>query len=347
MISLKDIEHPFEDGGKVQQLKKINLDVEAGEVFGIIGGKGSGKSTLIRCVNLLERPNTGIVSIDKQNLSVLSQSDLRHMRSIVGLVERQPNLLQSRTVFDNIALPLKFAGFNRREIAEQVTPLLAIIGMADKQHHYPNQLSAEQQIRVSLARAVVNHPSVLLLDEFSNLVDMKATLQLIRLVKQLRNEYNLTILLTTQKMEVLKGLCDGVGVMADGNLIEQSTLIDFLLHPQSELGREFIRFHSRMDAPSAIRRHFTPKTNDDSGVPVVRLAYTGMVTAEALISHVIEAYHLRMNILQGHQEVVHQQTLHLLLSTWQGADEDIQAAFKHLRDNGLYPEVIAYVPRNY
>src|SRR5690606_25388774 len=180
MISLKDIEHPYYDGGKVQQLKKINLDVEAGEVFGIIGGKNSGKSTLLRCVNLLERPNTGIVSIDKQNLSVLSGSDLRQMRTIVGLVEREPNLLQSHTVYDNIALPLRFAGFNRREIAEQVTPLLAVIGLSDKHAAYPTELSMEQKIRVSLARAVVHHPSVLLLDEFTSLVDIKATLKLIQ-----------------------------------------------------------------------------------------------------------------------------------------------------------------------
>lgn len=232
VIQLEGISKVFRSrSGAVTVLDDISLSVRRGEIFGIIGRSGAGKSTLVRCMNMLERPSSGRVVVAGQDMTALNEKDLRAARHQIGMVFQHFNLLSSRTVYDNVALPLEIAGRDANHIRATVGPLLDMVGLADKAGQYPAQLSGGQKQRVGIARALANDPAVLLCDEATSALDPETTQSILSLLKDINSRLGLTIVLITHEMAVVKEIADRVVVLDRGHIVEQGTVSTSLRHP--------------------------------------------------------------------------------------------------------------------
>lgn len=241
MIELIKITKRFKQKNReVTALHEVSLTVPEGKIFGVIGASGAGKSTLIRCVNLLERPSSGAVIVDGQDLMLLSPSALAKERRHIGMIFQHFNLLSSRTVFDNIAFPLELDGRSRDEIKMRVEELLLLVGLNEKAHDYPASLSGGQKQRVAIARTLASNPRVLLCDEATSALDPATTKSILSLLKDINQRLNITILLITHEMKVVKHICDEVALISAGQLIEQGPVEEVFSNPKHELTREFI-----------------------------------------------------------------------------------------------------------
>ena len=221
MIEFRHVSKVFDSGKKkIDALKEINLKVEKGDIFGVIGFSGAGKSTLIRTVNLLEYPTIGEVLVEGRNLAELSQKELREAKKNIGMIFQHFNLLNSKTVFDNVAIPLLLSNKKKQEIENRVNEVLRFVGLEEKAKNYPDQLSGGQKQRVGIARALVTNPSILLCDEATSALDPQTTKSILDLLKRVNQEYKITILIITHEMEVIKEICNRVAVMEDGRVIE-------------------------------------------------------------------------------------------------------------------------------
>lgn len=256
MIRLSNVQktYPARRGGESHTaLHGINLDIAAGEIVGVIGRSGAGKSTLIRCINLLEVPTSGTITVDGTDVSTLSKRDLPLFRRQLGMVFQHFNLLSSRTVYDNIALPLELAGAGKAEIAKAVDPLLPLVGLDDKRDRYPAELSGGQKQRVGIARALSSNPKVLLCDEVTSALDPETTRQILNLLKDINKRLGLTMVVITHEMAVVKALCDRVAVMDGGVIVEEGLVDGIFANPvhattRSLLADEFIDFRAGLVA---------------------------------------------------------------------------------------------------
>ena len=238
MIKLNNITKIFTlPDKKLTALDNVSLHVPKGQICGVIGASGAGKSTLIRCVNLLERPTHGAVIIDDVDLTQLSDAELVKTRRQIGMIFQHFNLLTSRTVFENVALPLELENKSKAEIQEKTTALLALVGLSDKHNVYPANLSGGQKQRVAIARALASDPKVLLCDEATSALDPATTQSILKLLKEINRTLGITILLITHEMEVVKRICDQVAVIDKGRLIEQGTVSEIFSNPKTELAQ--------------------------------------------------------------------------------------------------------------
>ncbi len=234
-------------------LRGIDLDIAAGEIVGVIGRSGAGKSTLIRCINLLETPTSGSVIVDGTDVTKLSNRDLPLFRRQLGMVFQHFNLLSSRTVYDNIALPLELAGASKADIAAAVDPLLPLVGLEEKRDRYPAELSGGQKQRVGIARALSSSPKVLLCDEVTSALDPETTRQILNLLKDINKRLGLTMVVITHEMAVVKALCDRVAVMDGGVIVEEGLVDGIFANPvhdttKSLLADEFVEFRAGQDS---------------------------------------------------------------------------------------------------
>src|SRR4051795_8806083 len=226
---------------EVTALDGVDLSVREGEVYGVVGRSGAGKSTLIRCVNLLERPTSGTVEVAGRDLTALAGRgpragrELRQARSRIGMVFQHFNLLSSRTVQDNVELPLEILGTSGKERSRKALELLDLVGLADKARAYPAQLSGGQKQRVGIARALAGDPKVLLSDEATSALDPETTRSILKLLRQLNEQLGLTVLLITHEMDVIKSVCDSAALMRGGRVVESGALAELLATPGSEL----------------------------------------------------------------------------------------------------------------
>ncbi|GAB6932242.1 methionine ABC transporter ATP-binding protein [Calditerricola satsumensis] len=242
MIKLQGIRKTFSTGGKtVEVLKGIDLSVQKGEVFGLIGRSGAGKSTLLRIINLLERPSAGRVVVDGVELTALSERELRRARQRIGMVFQHFHLLWSRTVRENIALPLEIAGVPKREIRQRVDELVELVGLTERADAYPAQLSGGQKQRVGIARALANRPHVLLCDEATSALDPETTDQILDLLRSINRRFGLTVVLVTHEMDVIQAVCDRVAVMEGGRIVEVGPVAEVVARPQTETARRFLQ----------------------------------------------------------------------------------------------------------
>ena len=224
-IEIKNLSKSFIDKDtKVEALRDINLTVEKGDIFGIIGMSGAGKSTLIRCINYLEKPTSGQVIIEGKELGQLNEKELRTKRQDIAMIFQHFNLLQQKNVIDNIIFPLSLQGVKKKEAREKAFELLAKVGLEDKAKSYPSQLSGGQQQRVAIARALAGNPSILLCDEATSALDPQTTASILSLLKEINEEYGITIVLITHQMSVVKAICNKVAVLEEGQLVESGRL---------------------------------------------------------------------------------------------------------------------------
>ena len=236
MIQLEHISKRYVGpSGTVDALKDVSVHVEKGDIYGIIGSSGAGKSTLLRMVNQLEKPDTGTVTVAGRELSRLSKAELRKMRRKIGMVFQQFNLLESKTVFQNVAIPLILEGIPKEKITERVKEVLHIVELHDKRDTYVTQLSGGQKQRVGIARALATEPAILLCDEATSALDPKTTESILGLLKRINKKMGVTILLITHQMQVIQMICNKVAVMGNGQIVEQGTVLDVFSQPHARL----------------------------------------------------------------------------------------------------------------
>lgn len=346
MITLEHIyKNYITSRGTVTALRDINVQVNPGEIFGIIGKSGAGKSTLIRCVNLLEKPSSGNIIVADQELTALSVAELRAARRKIGMIFQHFNLLSSRNVYDNIALPLELAGYTQKQMTDTIMPLLELTNLTDKKTAYPAQLSGGQKQRVAIARALASKPQVLLSDEATSALDPETTLTILQLLKNIRDTLNLTILLITHEMSVIKSCCDRVAILQEGELIEENEVGEFFTHPKTDIAKNFITSSVLQHLPAAIERHLLALEQPDTH-PILRLWFLQGTATQPIVSEISQQFNLRINILQANVEYIKNHAMGIMMIALKGENLKIQPAIQYLKQRSVQVEVIGYVPND-
>lgn len=341
MIELLNVTKSFKTKNKtIQALAEVSLTVEKGEIFGVIGTSGAGKSTLIRCVNLLEKPNDGKVIVDNIELTKLSDSQLTLERRKIAMIFQHFNLLSSRTVFENIAFPLELEGKSKSEIKEKVNSLLEIVGLNDKAKDFPANLSGGQKQRVAIARALANDPKVLLCDEATSALDPATTKSILKLLKSINQKLNLTILLITHEMEVIKTICDKVAVIDHGKLVEQGNIEQVFTNPQQEITKGFIQSSLNVELPLVYQNSLS-KIDKGNGNPLVKFMLTGNNDQSFVISNLFEKFKVKAKVISAQLEYVGNLSFGVLLVELQG--ENINEALAYLENEYSNTEILGYV----
>ena len=297
MIKLNNITKIFTlPDKKLTALDNVSLHVPKGQICGVIGASGAGKSTLIRCVNLLERPTHGAVIIDDVDLTQLSDTELVKTRRQIGMIFQHFNLLTSRTVFENVALPLELENKSKAEIQEKTTALLALVGLSDKHNVYPANLSGGQKQRVAIARALASDPKVLLCDEATSALDPATTQSILKLLKEINRTLGITILLITHEMEVVKRICDQVAVIDKGRLIEQGTVSEIFSNPKTELAQEFISSTFHITLPEEYLENLSDTPKHAKSYPIIKFEFTGRSVDAPLLSQASKKFGVELSI---------------------------------------------------
>lgn len=340
MIELINVSKRFKTKNKtIQALSDVSLTVDKGEIFGVIGTSGAGKSTLIRCVNLLERPNEGQVIVDNVELTKLSAAQLTLERRKIAMIFQHFNLLSSRTVFDNVAFPLELEGKPKSEISEKVNGLLELVGLSEKAKDYPANLSGGQKQRVAIARALANDPKVLLCDEATSALDPATTKSILQLLKSINQKLNLTILLITHEMEVIKTICDKVAVIDHGQLAEQGKVEQIFIHPEKEITKGFIQSSLNVELPAIYQDAVGNDSKD--GNPLVKILVRGNDEQSSVIINLYEKFDVKAKIISAQLEYVgHLSFGVLLLELKEG---NINEALAYLEDEYTNAEILGYV----
>ncbi|MEO6918775.1 MAG: methionine ABC transporter ATP-binding protein [Collimonas sp.] len=348
MIEIKAVTQRFHGArGLVDAVRDVNLSIRKGEIFGIIGRSGAGKSTLVRCLNLLNRPTSGNIIVDGKDLTALNAEQLRSARREIGMIFQHFNLLSSRTVYDNIALPLELAGLSKTDIAKKVTPLLELVGLTALKDSYPAQISGGQKQRVGIARALANEPKVLLSDEATSALDPETTRSILELLRKINRELGLTIVLITHQMEVIKMICDRMAVMESGEVIETGEVLELFRSPKHEVTRALIGDVIAQELPQGVLQRLRARlAQSDAGSGtdhLFRFAFTGSGVDQPLLSEAVRKFDLDFNILHGQIDEIQGQAFGSLAILANGTSENIQAAMAYLTAQGVTVEELNHV----
>ena len=341
MIELTHISKDFASGGRtVHAVQDVSLSIGKGEICGIIGFSGAGKSTLVRCINLLERPTSGSVTVDGKEMTALSARELRQARKKIGMIFQHFNLMPSRTVFGNVAYPLRGSGLSREQIADKVHRLLELVGIGDKAEAYPKQLSGGQKQRVAIARALANDPNVLLCDEATSALDPQTTKAILRLLKNLNEKLGITVVIITHEMAVVKEICDRVAVMEHGRVVEQGEVFNVFADPRQEITRSFIHTTSNLRKIEELIEEDSPVVQLKPGELIVRLSYIQRNVSEPLISTVSRKFDITLNIIFSDIAIVQNAPIGGTVAIISGEREQITQAIAYLIEKNVGVEVI-------
>ena len=348
MIQLSHIEKTYDSpSGPVKALKGIDLTIERGEIFGIIGLSGAGKSTLIRCINMLERPTAGKVIVDGQDMTVMSEKELRKARKNIGMIFQHFNLLSSATVYDNIAFPLRLSHTPEAEIKKKVLPLLELVGLADKAHQYPSQLSGGQKQRVGIARALASEPKVLLCDEATSALDPQTPRSILELIQDINRKLSLTVVVITHEMQVIKDICDKVAVIENGVIAEQGTVLEVFTNPQKPITKDFISVLLSNELPAAFRGGEVSKEPLPGAYLLLRLTFIGESADDPVLAGMIRKFpEIEVTMLFGNLDQIKSTPFGRMIIGITGPEAKIQEAIQYLRQQDLKEEVIGYVRRH-
>ena len=307
MIQLQDISIAFAaKDHTVHAVKHASLTIEPGQIFGIVGTSGAGKSTLLRTINLLERPDSGRVLLDGQDITDLKGAELRRERQKIGMIFQHFNLMHTCTVYDNIAFPLHIAGKSRQEIGERVPELLGLVGLVDKAQAYPAQLSGGQKQRVGIARAIANHPEVLLCDEPTSALDLETSAAILELLKEINERLGITIVLISHEMSVIKKICTRVAVMNAGEIIEQGDVYDIFATPREEFTKQLVDHTFNLDLP--------PRLTEDLQGTLLKILFLGERAEDPVLSEATLRFGVSVNILHGKIEYINHRPIGLLIA---------------------------------
>lgn len=333
MIDIRNLSKIYTTkNGTVKGVDNVSLTINKGDIYGIVGYSGAGKSSLLRCINLLERPTSGTIKVADTDLTSLKGEGLRKARLKIGMIFQHFYLISQKTVFENIAFSLKAAKVPKGKIKTRVEELLKMVGLSDKRDVYPSQLSGGQKQRVGIARALANDPSVLLCDEATSALDPTTTKSILNLLKKINRELNITIVLITHEMDVVKEICNRMAIMQDGRVIEEGPVYEIFANPQEELTNEFIESVVSFDIPEVI-------LNDCKG-KIVKVTFRGAVAGEGVVSDMLKQYGVQGNFLHGSIEYIQELPLGIFIMELTGNEGEIGEALKYIEDRAAQVEVL-------
>ena len=341
MIEFIDVDKTYQGSdAAIHALDNINFKVDTGEIYGVVGYSGAGKSTLIRCVNQLERPSAGQVIVDGKDLTTLTSAELRVTKKRIGMIFQHFNLLNSKTIYTNVAMPLILNKTPKDEIKKRVTELLEFVGLSDKASQYPDQLSGGQKQRVAIARALATNPSILLCDEATSALDPQTTDSILELLRKINKEYNITILLITHEMSVIRDVCHKVAVMENGKIIERGSVFDVFTNPHTETGRRFVNTVMQTELPN-----YVEELIQDSGSSqfIYRINFISKLAVKPYLSQISKLYDLDVNVLFGNITELQGVPFGNLIVQFDGSKDELTKALLYLEENNVqYSEVNTY-----
>ncbi|GAF64130.1 metal ABC transporter ATP-binding protein [Bacillus sp. TS-2] len=339
MIELKRISKTFERKGiKNEALKNIDLTINKGDIFGVIGYSGAGKSTLVRLVNFLERPTEGEVWIEGQPLHKYSPSKLREVKKTIGMVFQHFNLLETKTVFQNVAIPLILSKENKDDIKKRVTELLEFVGLSDKMTSYPSELSGGQKQRVGIARALASNPKILLCDEATSALDPQTTQSILQLLKKINREYHITIMIITHEMSVIKEVCNRVAVMEEGSIVEQGSVLEVFGHPKHETSKKFVKTVIHNTLTDSMKKTLLEEKQNHHDSKLFKIELVGDLASKPIINELIQNYQVNVNILFANTVDIQETALVILYIRLNGEVKKVEEAVRYLEGLGIRVE---------
>jgi D-methionine transport system ATP-binding protein len=347
MIEVQELTKVFRRAGEeVPVLRGVSLQVARGEMFGVIGRSGAGKSTLVRCVNLLERPTSGRVLVAGRDMTSLDGAALREARQHIGMIFQHFNLLSSRTVLGNVALPLELAGRPREASRREAGPLLDLVGLSTLADRYPAELSGGQKQRIGIARALASRPEVLLCDEATSALDPETTQSILALLKDVQRKLGLTVVVITHEMQVIQAACERVAVLDRGRVVEQGPVFQLFTAPRSEVTRSLVRDVVDRELPPWLRERLAAGVPAAGGEPIVRIIFTGPSANTPVIAQAVRRFDVLLNILQGHVDYIQGEPYGNVIVAAEGAPAAVEAALGWIRAQGLQAEILGHVARD-
>ncbi len=298
-ITIKNVSKTyFTKDGKVDALKDVSLDIEKGQIYGIIGMSGAGKSTLVRCINFLETPTAGEVIIKDRKLGAMKDAELREERKEIGMIFQHFNLLMQKSVLENVCFPLYIRKKNKKEARQRGEELLDIVGLRDKKNTYPSQLSGGQKQRVAIARALASNPAILLCDEATSALDPQTTYSILELLKDINKRFNITIVIITHQMSVVREICSHVAIMKEGSVVEQGLVSEIFAHPKSDIAKELIRKDagSEVESKTAVEDETIERVKETERI---RIVFSENSAFEPIISNIVLKFGEPVNILKA------------------------------------------------
>lgn len=333
MIRIEALNKVFKDKtGDVHALKDININIEKGDIFGIIGLSGAGKSTLVRCLNRLEEPTSGKIYIDDTDITGLDKAALTTLRRRIGMIFQHFNLMSRKSCSKNIAFPLEIAGHDKEYINSRVSELLELVDLKDKSNAYPNQLSGGQKQRIAIARALATKPDILLCDEATSALDPNTTKSILKLLKTIHESLGITIVIITHQMEVIKEICNKVAVISGGELVEQGNTYDVFYNPADPVTKSFVK-----DISTEFEGGLYAI---DKGSKLIKLTFPNDSAVKPIISDTIRKFAIDVNIMAGHISNIQGKSYGQLIIALSGEDLMLRNAISHLSSLDLIVEVM-------
>ncbi len=353
-IKIKNLvkKYQLNNGKELLAVNNVNLDIEQGDIYGIMGLSGAGKSTLIRLLNRLEEPTSGeilvkqeivdqkdntVTGYEDKNILKFNMKMLREYRKKTGMIFQHFNLLNSRNVAENVAFPLEISKWKKKDIEKRVDELLEIVGLSDKKQNYPEQLSGGQKQRVAIARALANNPKILLSDEATSALDPRTTNSILELLKDINKKFGITIILITHQMEVIKKICNKTAIMSDGQIIEKGETKEIFLNPKTDLAKEFVGNISHEEFRTEEEKKHREENN---GKLRLRLKYNEDQVNESYITKIIRKYDVEVNILSGFIDKVGDVIVGNLLIEISASEEKSKDIIEWLKENKIDSEVL-------
>ena len=331
MIRFEHVSKTFQiKNGPFDALKDVSFEIEKGDIYGVIGYSGAGKSTLIRMVNALETPTSGNVWVEGKDIGTLNQKELRNLRKGIGMIFQKFNLLESKTIYDNVAIALKLNGVSKKDIEKRVTELLDFVELSDKKYSYPGQLSGGQKQRVGIARALANNPSILLCDEATSALDPKTTDSILELLKKINEMLHITIVIITHEMNVIQKICNKVAVMDYGQVVETGSVIQVFSDPRSDIARRFVGNLIRDVIPEPLVESIRRETRNSR---LLRIKLENTDSTEPLLWEINRRFEVETNILYSTINVIQGIVVGIMLVLFIGTDAEIEKAEQYILES--------------
>ena len=333
IISIKDVSVTFQHKGKsIEAVKDVSFEIQKGEIFGIVGTSGAGKSTLLRTINLLQLPTQGKVFIHQNDITGFEGESLRKLRTNIGMIFQQFNLIHSKTVYGNVAFAMKAVGRSKDEIDERVPEVLELVGLTHRTNSLPTKLSGGEKQRVGIARALANNPEILLCDEPTSALDLETTTSILELLKSINIKLGITTIIISHEMNVIKKICDRVAVMSNGFILELDDVFTVFSNPKHEFTQSLVRHTFDLALPERLLHR--------EGYKTLKIIYSGEFAEESIIADTIEKYGVKINILHGKIEYITDRPYGILIIQLSGSDEKINEVEGYLKSKTLKIEEV-------
>jgi D-methionine transport system ATP-binding protein len=339
LITLENVNKVYHTkSGNVTAVNNVNLQIDKGEIFGIIGYSGAGKSSLIRLLNGLEKPTSGSITVAESQIGSIGGAKLRKARLEISMIFQHFNLLWSRTVRENIAFPLEIAGIKKLERMRRVDELIKLVGLEGRENAYPSQLSGGQKQRVGIARALANNPKVLLCDEATSALDPQTTDSILDLLVDINKRLGLTIVLITHEMHVIRKICHRVAVMENGEVVEQGNVLEVFKHPKQPITKRFVKQVTEPNETDEVVTHLLERYPKGK---VIQLSFVGEAAEQPLMTNLIRQFEVEVNILQGKISQTQSGSYGSLIVHLDGDEQELNRALAFIYNQHVEVEVIA------